>query len=97
MKALKYLNKYFLKYKGRLLLGVFITIVATVFKLVVPMKVGDSVTIVKQYLNGEVTDLALVKHELLINILLLLGAALLSAFFTFMMRQTFIVVSRYVE
>ena len=97
MKELKYLNKYFLKYKGRLILGVFITIIATVFKLVVPMKIGDSVTIVKQYLNGDVTDLALVKHELLINILLLLGAALLSALFTFIMRQTFIVVSRYVE
>lgn len=97
MKELKYLNKYFFKYKGRLILGVFITIIATVFKLVVPMKIGDSVTIVKQYLNGDVTDLALVKHELLINILLLLGAALLSALFTFIMRQTFIVVSRYVE
>ncbi len=97
MKELKYLNKYFLKYKGRLLLGVFITIIATVFKLAVPMKIGDSVTVVKQYMNGEIADLAFVKHELLINILLLLGAALLSAFFTFMMRQTFIVVSRYVE
>ena len=97
MKELKYLNKYFLKYKGRLLLGLFITIIATVFKLVVPMKVGDSVTAVKQYMNGQITDLAYVKYELLINILLLLGAALLSGLFTFMMRQTFIVVSRYVE
>src|SRR5690554_158853 len=97
MKELKYLNPYFIKYRGRLLLGVFITIIATAFKLVVPMKIGDSVTVVKQYLNGEVTDLSIVKHELLINILLLLGAALLSGFFTFMMRQTFIVVSRYVE
>jgi ATP-binding cassette subfamily B protein len=97
MKELKFLNKYFLKYKGRLLLGVFITIIATVFKLVVPMKVGDSVTSVKQYLNGKITDISIVEKELLINILLLLGAALLSAFFTFMMRQTFIVVSRYVE
>ncbi|PHR10685.1 MAG: ABC transporter [Aequorivita sp.] len=97
MKELKYLNKYFLKYKGRLLLGVFITIIATVFKLVVPMKVGDSLTAVKQYMNGEITDVGIVEHELLINILLLLGAALLSALFTFMMRQTFIVVSRYVE
>lgn len=97
MKSLKYLNKYFLKYKGRLLLGVFITIIATVFKLVVPMKVGDSVTSVKQYMNGEIMDIVIVKHDLLVNILLLLGAALLSAFFTFLMRQTFIVVSRYVE
>jgi ATP-binding cassette subfamily B protein len=76
---------------------VFITIIATVFKLVVPMKVGDSLTSVKQYMNGEIADIGIVEHELLINILLLLGAALLSALFTFMMRQTFIVVSRYVE
>ncbi len=97
MKELKFLNKYFSKYKGRLLLGIFITIIATVFKLVIPMKVADSVNIVEQYLNGQVTDLAIVKHELLINVLVLLGSALLSALFTFMMRQTFIVVSRYVE
>lgn len=97
MKELKFLNKYFIKYRGRLLLGVFITIIATAFKLVVPMKVGDSVTAVKQYMNGQITDIGIVQHELLINILLLLGAALLSGLFTFMMRQTFIVVSRYVE
>ncbi|WP_347374894.1 ABC transporter ATP-binding protein [Aequorivita sp. Q41] len=97
MKELRFLNKYFIKYRGRLLLGVFITIIATAFKLVVPMKVGASVTVVKEYLNGTITDLGFVKHELLLNILLLLGAALLSALFTFMMRQTFIVVSRYVE
>ncbi|HET8803200.1 MAG TPA: ABC transporter ATP-binding protein [Aequorivita sp.] len=97
MKELKYLNKYFIKYRGRLLLGVFITIVATAFKLAVPMKVGDSVTLVEQYIQGEITDLAFVKQKLFINILLLLGATLLSALFTFIMRQTFIVVSRYVE
>lgn len=97
MKELQYLNSYFFKYKGRLLVGVFITIIATVFKLVVPMKIGDSVTLVKHYMDGSITDLEYVKHQLLINVLLLLGAALLSGFFTFMMRQTFIVVSRYVE
>ncbi len=97
MKELKFLNPYFLKYKGRLLLGVFITIVSTVFKLVVPMKIGDTVTVVKKYLDGELMDIGDVKQQLLINVLLLLGAALLSGFFTFLMRQTFIVVSRYVE
>lgn len=97
MKELKYLNKYLIKYRGRLLLGVVITIVATAFKLAVPMKVGDSITIVDQYINGEIKDLVFVKHQLLINVLLLLGATLLSALFTFIMRQTFIVVSRYVE
>lgn len=97
MKELRYLNSYFIKYRGRLLLGVFITIIATVFKLVVPKKIGDSVTLIKSYTDGTITDIDYVKHQLLINILLLLGATLLSGLFTFLMRQTFIVVSRYVE
>lgn len=97
MKELKYLNKYLIKYRGRLILGVFITIIATVFRLVVPIKVGDSVTIVDDYLKGKVTDIEIVEDQLLWNILILLAATLLSALFTFIMRQTFIVVSRYVE
>src|SRR5690554_7581962 len=97
MKELQYLNSYFLKYKGRLLLGVFITVIATIFKVVVPQRIGDSVTLVRQYTDGTITDLTLIKHELLIHILILLGATLLSGFFTFMMRQTFVVASRYIE
>lgn len=97
MKELRYLNSYFIKYRGRLLLGVFITIIATVFKLVVPKKIGDSVSLIKSHTDGTITDIEFVKHQLLINILLLLGATLLSGLFTFLMRQTFIVVSRYVE
>lgn len=97
MKELRYLNSYFIKYRGRLLLGVFITIIATYFKLVVPKKIGDSVSLIKSYTDGTLTDIENVKHQLLINILLLLGATLLSGLFTFLMRQTFIVVSRYVE
>jgi len=61
------------------------------------MKVGDSITIVEQKINGKITDIATVEKELLINIILLLGATLLAAVFTFVMRQTIIVVSRKVE
>ncbi|MGB8705540.1 MAG: ABC transporter ATP-binding protein, partial [Gillisia sp.] len=42
-------------------------------------------------------DLATLKHQLLINILIIVGAALASALFTFLMRQTFIVISRHIE
>jgi ATP-binding cassette subfamily B multidrug efflux pump len=97
MKELQHLNKYLLKYRGRLFLGMFITVIATVFKLVVPMKVGDSVTIVEKKINGEITDMAFVEAELLKNILLLIGATLLTALFTFIMRQTIIIVSRKIE
>ena len=97
MKELQYLNKYLRKYSGRLFLGMFITVVATVFKLVVPMKVGDSVNVVEKKINGEITDMAFVQSELLQNILMLLGATVLAALFTFVMRQTIIIVSRKVE
>ncbi|MGJ8666480.1 MAG: ABC transporter ATP-binding protein [Patiriisocius sp.] len=97
MKELRFLNKYLIKYRGRLLLGLVITVIAAVFKLVVPMKIGDSVNIVEQKINGEITDMALVTSGLMKNILLLFAATLLAALFTFVMRQTIIIVSRKVE
>ncbi|MDN6309304.1 MAG: ABC transporter ATP-binding protein [Flavobacteriaceae bacterium] len=97
MKALKYLNKYLYKYRWRLLLGLIITIGARVFALFTPQLIRNSTTAIEKYLNGEVTDLSVVKSELLLNILLIIGAALASGILTFLMRQTFIVVSRFIE
>ena len=96
MKELRFLNQFFLKYKWRLLLGLIITAIATMFRIIVPAKIGDSVDAVQSSFNGEITREVL-KAVLLENILLILGAALLSAFFTFLMRQTIIVVSRNIE
>ena len=97
MKALQYLNKYFLKYKYRLLLGVVITVASKILALQVPQFIRESVNVAENYRIGLTTDLALVKSELLTNILLIIGAALLSGFFTFLMRQTIIVMSRLIE
>tara|TARA_R110000850_G_scaffold218852_3_gene344487 strand:+ start:87180 stop:88937 length:1758 start_codon:yes stop_codon:yes gene_type:complete len=97
MKELKHLNKYFVKYKGMLLLGLIITIIARLFAIVTPKLIGDSVTVVENYINNGSGDLAEVENSLLINILLLIGATLAAALFTFLMRQTFIVVSRRIE
>ncbi|HEY9170239.1 MAG TPA: ABC transporter ATP-binding protein [Lutibacter sp.] len=97
MKALQYLNKYFLKYKYRLLLGIIITIASKILALQVPQIIRESINVAEDYRNGIVTDLAVVKSELLYNILLIVAAALLSGFFTFLMRQTIIVMSRLIE
>ncbi len=97
MKELRYINKYFKKYKGRLLLGLVITIVARLFALLAPKFIGDTVDIVEKYINKDITQLEWVKSQLLTNILLIIGTTLLAAFFTFLMRQTFIVVSRNIE
>jgi ATP-binding cassette subfamily B multidrug efflux pump len=96
MKELKYLNTYFIKYRGRLLLGLLVTIIAAIFKLVVPREVGNIVNSVRRNLEGEI-DLETMQSQLLTSILFLIGATLLSALFTFIMRQTIIVVSRYIE
>ncbi|WP_010523176.1 ABC transporter ATP-binding protein [Aquimarina agarivorans] len=97
MKALKHLNKYFIKYKVRLILGLFIAVTSRLFAVAVPKFVGDIVAEVEQYIKGNITDIAVVKHSLLVNILLIIGSALLAGFFMFLMRQTFIVVSRFIE
>ena len=97
MRALQYLNKFFYKYRFRLIVGILITIVAKVFALQIPPLIRESLNIVEDYSANRITDLAIVKSQLIINILYIIGAALLSGFFTFLMRQTLIVMSRLIE
>jgi ATP-binding cassette subfamily B protein len=97
LKALQYLNKYFSKYKWRILIGLIITILAKLLALQVPKIIKQSFNIVEDYQNNKVTDIESVKHQLLINVLIIIGVALLSGFFTFLMRQTIIVTSRLIE
>jgi len=97
MKALQYLNKYFYKYRYRLLLGILITVVAKIFVLQIPQLIRESLNIVEDYNNNKISSLDIVKSQLIINILYIIGAALISGFFTFLMRQTLIVMSRLIE
>ncbi|MCD8400559.1 ABC transporter ATP-binding protein [Tenacibaculum finnmarkense] len=97
MKSLKYLNKYFVKYKWRLLLGTLITVLAKILTLKIPDFVGNSLNIVEDYQLGKVTTLSEVKTVLFKNIMLIIGVTLLGGFFTFFMRQTIIVTSRMIE
>lgn len=96
MKELKHLNKYFKKYWFKLFLGVIITIIARVFQLVMPSYVKNSIEVVEKYMAGTLPELE-ARALLLEYILIIVGAALLSGFFTFLMRQTIINVSRYIE
>lgn len=96
MKALRHLNKYFRKYWLKLLLGVLITIIARVFQLVMPSYVRNIVEVVERYGDGQLA-LPAAQSQLLEFIGIIIGAALLSGFFTFLMRQTIINVSRYIE
>ncbi|MCK5400735.1 MAG: ABC transporter ATP-binding protein [Flavobacteriaceae bacterium] len=95
MKELQHLNKYFKKYRDKLLVGIAITILAKIFALFTPRLIGQSINIIVAKLNGEIDSTF--KTDLAINILYLIGAALIAGLFTFLKRQTIINVSRYIE
>ena len=97
MRELKRLNKFLLKYKGKLLLGLLITIISRVFSIVTPRLVGDSMTTIENYLSLSNISIDELKDVLFFNIVLIIGASLISGFFTFLMRQTIINVSRFIE
>ena len=97
MKELQYLNKYLYTYRKKLLIGIFITIVARIFSLFTPRLVGNSMTAIERYLQQTAGDPKVLQNALLLNIGLIVAASLVSGFFTFLMRQTIINVSRYIE
>lgn len=96
MKDLRHLNKYFKKYKSKLLIGIVITIIARIFSLIMPSYVKNVIEVLEKY-NGGILDKADAGSLLLEYMAIIIGAALLSGFFTFLMRQTIINVSRYIE
>ena len=97
MKALRYLDKYLRKYRLKLFAGIIITVISRIFSLFAPRLIGNSLTTVEKFLSENQATLEEVKEILLINILIIIGASILSAFFTFLMRQMIINVSRYIE
>ena len=97
MKELKYLNKYLFKYRVSLFLGVLITIIARIFSLFAPRLIGNSLTAVERFILDDALSLDEIKEELFWNIVIIVSAALISGFLTFLMRQTIINVSRYIE
>jgi len=96
MKELQYLNTYFIKYRFRIILGILITIGSKIFALFTPQLIGKSITLISnQITNPSSTEVF--RYEISLNILYIIGAAIATGIFTFLMRQTIINVSRYVE
>ncbi|RPE08219.1 ABC transporter ATP-binding protein [Chitinophaga lutea] len=106
MKHLAALNKYFVKYKWRFLLGMLFTAISIVFSVFQPILVRQIFDLLEQNLKNyrmlSDTDLKTVFRSgftktLAFYGLSILGLALLSGFFMFLQRQTLIVMSRYIE
>tara|TARA_B100000989_G_scaffold90959_1_gene65808 strand:+ start:1789 stop:3540 length:1752 start_codon:yes stop_codon:yes gene_type:complete len=96
MKSLTYLNKFFYKYRFKIFLGLIITIIARFFALVAPNLIGNSISIIDNYINNG-GDTTTIKTILIKNILFIVGASIIAGLFTFIMRQTLINVSRIIE
>lgn len=97
MKELRQLNTYFLKYKYRLVIGILITIVSKIFIVFTPKFTGNAIALIETQILNKQASFTDFKHELLNYILLILGVSLIAAFFTFLMRQLLIVMSRLIE
>ena len=97
MKELQYLNKYFVKYKNRFLLGIFITIVAQIFSLFTPKLISKSFEAIERFSKTSTAVVSIIRNELLHNVLLVIATTMVAGFLTFLMRQTLIVMSRHIE
>lgn len=96
MKALRHLNKYFLKYWKKLLIGLLITASARIFSLVMPSYINKSIQTIERFFNEEITKEAAQKL-LAIDIGVIIGTTAIAALLTFLTRQYIINVSRYIE
>ena len=94
MKELKYLNKYFFKYKYRFILGILFTILAQIFSLYTPEYIGNSINTIQDFAKS---NPGFAKKELINNIFIILVTTIIAGLLTFLMRQTLIVMSRHVE
>ncbi|MEZ5017624.1 MAG: ABC transporter ATP-binding protein [Flavipsychrobacter sp.] len=106
MKNLASLNKYLLKYKWRLLAGMLFITISNILAVIPPVIVRNIIDQVQQNISTyRLLDDTIISKEVqayifklvLWNGLLLLGLALLRGLFMFFMRQTIIVMSRFIE
>ncbi len=97
MKELQYLNKYFVKYKYRFLVGIITTIAAQIFSLFTPKLISKSFKAIETYAKDPSVSTSFIKTELLNNIVLVIATTIIAGILTFLMRQTLIVMSRYIE
>jgi ATP-binding cassette subfamily B multidrug efflux pump len=106
VKELEHLNKYFLKYKYHLLLGLLFTIISNVFQILPAQFVRyaldlvvDNLKVFRIFEGAHLQDTynIVIKKSVVIYGLIILGMALMRGFFLFLVRQTLIVMSRHIE
>lgn len=106
MKHLSYLNKYFLKYKWRILPGVLFVIISNIFGVVPAQVIRNAYDLIVEnaaiYRLYEGFDRQAIVYDIFSYSLFFFGALilflyLLRGLFLFFMRQTIILMSRHIE
>ncbi|MBP9186178.1 MAG: ABC transporter ATP-binding protein [Bacteroidia bacterium] len=106
MKSLKHLNKYFYKYRYRLILGMLFVIISNLFSAFPAKAVGlaidllvENLSVYKLFTTSTLQNLIAqnVGKTVALFTILIIVFALLRGFFMFLMRQSIIVMSRLVE
>ncbi len=106
MKHLRYLNKYFLKYKWRILPGVLFVIISNIFGVVPAQVIRNAYDLIVEnaaiYRLYEGFDRQAIVYDIFSYSLFFFGALilflyLLRGLFLFFMRQTIILMSRHIE
>ena len=100
MRALKYLNKYLIKYNWLLGLGAVFVVISVIFKLFPALLIRNSfdtiAEVIKNYKTGQVQN-ELLRWELIKYGLYIIASAILQGIFMYFMRQTIVVMSRHIE
>lgn len=101
MKSLAALNKYFLRYWWLLALGVVFVIASVIFQIYPAIAIRQALDKINETVSAagslNAADWDAVTNQLIRFGLLIIGSSLISGFFTFLMRQTIIVMSRHIE
>lgn len=106
MKSLWRLNKYLYKYKGYLLLGIVFTLISNIFVIIPAQLVRIAIDyVVESFSFYQFFDEGNLRQEargVFLNFIFIFGVlilimALLRGFFLFLIRQTIIAMSRFIE
>lgn len=95
MKSLRYLNKYFIKYKWLLLFGIIFTVISNYFSVQLPIYVKSIMDSFKHFESAESANELFLLALKVGGIYMLLRVC--SGIFLFLMRQTIIIMSRNIE
>ncbi|MEQ8324311.1 MAG: ABC transporter ATP-binding protein [Vicingaceae bacterium] len=108
MGPLSYLNKYFLKYKYRMITGLIFIVISNLFAIVPAQIIREAINLVDRSLQGEETESRITLLNdvtqgmdltglLIFFAILVTAMAVMKGLFTFLTRQTIIIMSRLIE